>query len=100
MHWMTADRFRRTCISNEESFIECDDVVNCNIKVETALYEEMLKAGIIAFNIGDSERPSILSHAVRTAGEFILNLDDDFIFNPNGCIIKDAPLELKDILMK
>lgn len=84
----------------KETFIECDDVVNCNIKADTALYEEMLKEGVIAFNIGDSERPSNLSHAVRTAGEFVLNLDDNFIFNPNGCIIKDIPLEVSEILKK
>ncbi|MCQ2512449.1 MAG: FAD-dependent oxidoreductase [Lachnospiraceae bacterium] len=84
----------------EEKFLECDDIVNCNIKADTALYEELLKEGIITFNIGDSERPSNLSHAVRTAGEFVLNLDDKFIFNPNGCIIKDVPLELSEILGK
>ena len=81
-----------------ESFLECDDVVNCNISPDTGIYEEMLKNGIIAFNIGDSDRPSNLSHAVRSAGEFVLNLDDNFIFNPNGCIIKDVPLELAEIL--
>lgn len=81
-----------------EKFIECDDVVNCNEVSNTSLYEELVMAGVKTFNIGDSERVANLSHAVRTAGEFVLNFDDNFLFNPNGCIIKDIPLEVEQML--
>lgn len=80
-----------------QRIVECDDVVNCNIVPETTLYEQLLTKDVKVFNIGDALRPANLSHAVHTAGDLILNFDDNFILNGNGSIIKDIPLELENI---
>ena len=81
-----------------EQVIKCDDVVTCYVRPNIDLYEKLTKAGLTVFNIGDSECPGNLSHAVHSAGEFVLNFDDSFILNPNGAFIKDVPLELKEML--
>ena len=82
----------------QEQIIPCDDVVTCYVRSNQKLYHEMLDAGITAFNIGDSSIPANLSHAVHDAGEFVLNLSDEFIVNPNGCVIKEVPLEVREML--
>ena len=78
--------------------IICDDIITCHVRPNVELLKGLEKAGVFVFNIGDSAGPGNLSHAVHTAGEFILNLDDSFILNPNGCFIKDVPLEVKKML--
>ncbi|MBR3004615.1 MAG: FAD-dependent oxidoreductase [Lachnospiraceae bacterium] len=83
-----------------EQVIACDDIVTCYVRPNIAFYQEMVDAGLKVFNIGDSDRPGNLSHAVHAAGDFILNFDDKFILNANNCFIKDVPLEVQDILSK
>jgi 2,4-dienoyl-CoA reductase-like NADH-dependent reductase (Old Yellow Enzyme family)/thioredoxin reductase len=82
----------------ETRLVECDDVVNCYVSENTNLYEELQAAGIPAFNVGDSNGPDNLSKAVREGAEFVLNLDNTLIINPNGAVLKDVPLEILEQL--
>ncbi len=82
----------------ENKFVECEDVVNCHVSSNNEFYKELKDAGITTFNVGDSSTPSNLSHAVREGAEFVLNLDESLVINPNGAIVNDIPLELKSSL--
>lgn len=92
----------RSVIVEDKQFctqeVTCDDVVTCYVKSNDAFYKQLEENGITAFNIGDSTVPSNLSHAVHQGAEFVLNLDDYFIINANGCVAKDVPYEVREIL--
>lgn len=75
--------------------VECDDVITCHIRSNNAFYKKMQEAEITAFNIGDSNLPGNLSHAVREGAEFVLNLDEALIINGNGAVVNHIPLEIQ-----
>jgi 2,4-dienoyl-CoA reductase-like NADH-dependent reductase (Old Yellow Enzyme family)/thioredoxin reductase len=74
--------------------IPCDNVVTCWTRPNTALLEEMKKAGLKVVNIGDSVTPRNLHAAVREGAAVGLALDGDRFFNPNDALIHDLPLDV------
>ncbi len=74
--------------------IDADDVVTCQTRPEIALFEELRAAGIHVLNVGDSVRPRNLYHAVKEGSAFGLAVDEHLLFNPNGAILDDLPIDV------
>ena len=74
--------------------IEVDDVVTCHTRPEIGLFTELRAAGVNVINVGDSVRPRNLYHAVKEGSEFGLRVDEHLLFNPNGAIVDDLPLDV------
>jgi len=72
-----------------------DDVVSCHVRPETALFTELRAAGVHVLSAGDSVRPRNLYHAVKEGSAFGLAVDEHLLFNPNGAIIDDLPLDVR-----
>jgi hypothetical protein len=75
------------------STIEVDDVVTCHTRPEDGLFHELRSAGVNVLNVGDSVRPRNLYHAVKEGSAFGLAVDENLLFNPNGAILDDLPLD-------
>ena len=45
-------------------------------------------------NVGDSIRPRNLYHAVKEGARFGLAVDEHLLFNPNGAIVNDLPIDV------
>ena len=71
-----------------------DDVVTCHTRPELALLRDLQAAGVHVLNVGDSVRPRNLYHAVKEGSAFGYELDDNLLFNPNGAILNDLPLDV------
>lgn len=71
-----------------------DDVVTCHTKPEVALLGELRAAGVQVLNVGDSIRPRNLYHAVKEGSAFGYEVDENLLFNPNGAILNDLPLDV------
>jgi 2,4-dienoyl-CoA reductase-like NADH-dependent reductase (Old Yellow Enzyme family)/thioredoxin reductase len=74
--------------------LEVDDIVTCHVRPETQLYEELRAAGVRVINVGDSVRPRNLYHAVKEGSAFGRDLDEHLLFNPNGTILNELPLDV------
>jgi hypothetical protein len=74
--------------------IEVDDVVTCHTRPVLGLFEELQAAGVRALNVGDSVRPRNLYHAVKEGSAFGLAVDEHRLFNPNGAILHDLPIDV------
>jgi hypothetical protein len=74
--------------------IEVDDVVTCHTRPEAGLFTELRAAGIHVLNVGDSVRPRNLYHAVKEGSAFGLAVDEHLLFNPNGAILDDLPMDV------
>jgi len=74
--------------------VAADDVVACHTRPEVALFEELRAAGIRVLNVGDSVRPRNLYHAVKEGSAFGLAVDEHLLFNPNGAILDDLPIDV------
>jgi 2,4-dienoyl-CoA reductase-like NADH-dependent reductase (Old Yellow Enzyme family)/thioredoxin reductase len=74
--------------------LEFDDIVTCHVRPETKLYDELRAAGVRVINVGDSVRPRNLYHAVKEGSAFGRDLDQELLFNPNGAILNDLPLDV------
>ena len=71
-----------------------DDVVTCHTKPQVALLAQLREAGVHVLNVGDSVRPRNLFHAVKEGSAFGYEVDDNLLFNPNGAILNDLPLDV------
>jgi 2,4-dienoyl-CoA reductase-like NADH-dependent reductase (Old Yellow Enzyme family)/thioredoxin reductase len=71
-----------------------DDVVTCHTRPETALFAELRAAGVNVLNVGDSVRPRNLYHAVKEGAAFGLAVDQNLLFNSNGSILNDVPIDV------
>ncbi len=80
--------------SFNRSEIEVDDIVTCHVRAEGSFFEELLAAGINVLNVGDSVRPRNLYHAVKEGSAFGMAVDEHLLFNPNGAILDDLPLDV------
>jgi len=69
-------------------------VVTCHVRPELGLFEELRAAGVHVLNVGDSVRPRNLYHAVREGSAFGLAVDEHLLFNPNGAILDDLPMDV------
>jgi 2,4-dienoyl-CoA reductase-like NADH-dependent reductase (Old Yellow Enzyme family)/thioredoxin reductase len=74
--------------------IEIDDVVTCHTRPERGLFSELRAAGVRVLNVGDSVRPRNLYHAVKEGSAFGLEVDEQLLFNPNGAILNDLPMDV------
>jgi hypothetical protein len=74
--------------------LEVDDVVTCHTRPVTGLFEELRAAGVNVLNVGDSVAPRNLFHAVREGSAFGLAVDQHLLFNPNGAILDDLPIDV------
>jgi hypothetical protein len=71
-----------------------DDVVTCHTRPEDALFRELRAAGVHVLNVGDSVRPRNLYHAVKEGSAFGLAVDQNLLFNPNGAILDELPMDV------
>jgi 2,4-dienoyl-CoA reductase-like NADH-dependent reductase (Old Yellow Enzyme family)/thioredoxin reductase len=71
-----------------------DEVVTCHTRPLLALFGELRAAGVNVWNVGDAVSPRNLYNAVREGAAFGLNLDQNLIFNPNGSIVTDLPIDV------
>jgi thioredoxin reductase len=74
--------------------LEIDDIVTCHQRPVVALYEELRAAGVQVLNVGDSVAPRNLYHAVKEGSAFGLAVDSNLLFNPNGAILDDLPIDV------
>ena len=74
--------------------IEVDDVVTCHTRPEVGLFGELRAGGVRVLNVGDSVRPRNLYHAVKEGSAFGLELDEHLLFNSNGAILNDLPMDV------
>ena len=74
--------------------LEVDDVVTCHTRPEIALFAELRAAGVHVLNVGDSVAPRNLYHAVKEGSAFGLAVDEHLLFNPNGAILDDLPMDV------
>jgi hypothetical protein len=74
--------------------IEVDDIVTCHTRPVTDLYEALRAAGVPVLNVGDSVAPRNLYHAVKEGSAFGLEVDEHLLFNPNGAILNDLPIDV------
>ncbi|MBE3572486.1 MAG: FAD-dependent oxidoreductase [Moorella humiferrea] len=77
------------------TIIPADTVVICQVKPNTGLFNELLAAGLKVVNVGDSVRPRNLKAAVSEGANFGLMVDGDTIFNTNGALMDDIPLDVR-----
>lgn len=84
----------------ERTVLPVDDVVTCHTRPETALLDELRAAGVRVLNVGDSVRPRNLFHAVREGSAFGLAVDEHLLFNPNGAILDDLPIDIRGQLTR
>jgi hypothetical protein len=80
--------------------LEVDDVVTCHTRPVDGLYRELRAAGVPVINVGDSVRPRNLYHAVREGSAFGLAVDEHLLFNTNGAIANDLPLDARGMLTR
>ncbi len=71
-----------------------DDVVTCHTRPEVALLGELRAAGVHVVNVGDSVRPRNLYHAVKEGSAFGHEVDENLLFNTNGAILNEVPLDV------
>jgi hypothetical protein len=71
-----------------------DDVVTCHVRPVLGLFNELRAAGVNVINVGDSVRPRNLYHAVKEGAAFGLAVDEHLLFNPNGAILNDLPIDV------
>jgi NADPH-dependent 2,4-dienoyl-CoA reductase/sulfur reductase-like enzyme len=74
--------------------LEIDDVVTCHTRPDVALLGELRAAGVRVLNVGDSVRPRNLYHAVKEGSAFGFEVDEHLLFNPNGAILNDLPIDV------
>ena len=54
-----------------------------------------MRQAIRVLNVGDSVRPRNLYHAVKEGSAFGLAVDEHLLFNSNGAIIDDLPIDVR-----
>jgi len=76
------------------STLQVDDVITCHTRPVTELFDELRAAGVNVINVGDALRPRNLYHAVREGAAFGLAVDEHRLFNPNGAILDQLPIDV------
>jgi NADPH-dependent 2,4-dienoyl-CoA reductase/sulfur reductase-like enzyme len=76
------------------STLAVDDIVTCQVRPEIALVDELRAVGAVVLNVGDSVRPRNLYHAVKEGSAFGLAVDEHLLFNPNGAILNELPIDV------
>ena len=71
-----------------------DEIVTCHTRPVLELFDELRAAGVNVINVGDSIRPRNLYHAVKEGAAFGLAVDEQLLFNPNGAILNDVPIDV------
>jgi 2,4-dienoyl-CoA reductase-like NADH-dependent reductase (Old Yellow Enzyme family)/thioredoxin reductase len=74
--------------------IPVDGIVGCHTRPRLELFDQLRAAGIHVLNVGDSVRPRNLYHAVKEGAGIGLGLDEHLLFNPNGAIVNDLPIDV------
>lgn len=71
-----------------------DEIVTCHTRPDDGLFQELRAAGVHVLNVGDAVRPRNLYHAVKEGSAFGLAVDEQLLFNPNGAILDDLPIDV------
>jgi len=58
------------------------------------LLDELRATGVHVLNVGDSVRPRNLYHAVKEGSAFGYEVDENLLFNANGAIVNDLPIDI------
>jgi len=74
--------------------IEVDDVVTCHTRPAAALFGKLRAAGVNVINVGDAVAPRNLYYAVKEGSAFGLAVDEHVLFNPNGAILNELPMDV------
>jgi 2,4-dienoyl-CoA reductase-like NADH-dependent reductase (Old Yellow Enzyme family)/thioredoxin reductase len=74
--------------------IEVDDVVTCHTRPDAALFAELRAAGVNVVNVGDAVKVRNLYQAVKEGATFGLMVDEHLLFNPNGAILNELPMDV------
>ncbi|WP_394958909.1 hypothetical protein [Candidatus Allofournierella merdavium] len=91
---MLMDRnFRRTELA-------IDDVITCNTRSNTELFDQLRAAGVPVVNAGDSKSPRNLHAAVMEGATFGLKLEESVLMNPNHSVVDDLPADVRGQLMR
>ena len=85
--------FRRTELA-------IDDVITCNTRSNTALFDELRAAGVPVVNAGDSKSPRNLHAAVMEGATFGLKLEESVLMNPNHSVVDDLPADVRSQLLR
>jgi hypothetical protein len=75
--------------------LEVDDVVTCHTRPDASLFGELRAAGVNVINVGDAVAPRNLYHAVKEGSAFGLAVDEHVLFNPNGAILNELPMDVR-----
>jgi 2,4-dienoyl-CoA reductase-like NADH-dependent reductase (Old Yellow Enzyme family)/thioredoxin reductase len=76
------------------SSMKVDHVVLAKVRPETAFYEQLVDAGIVAIKIGDAKQVRNLRAAVTEGANAGLTLDRDLALNANLAMISRLPTEV------
>ncbi|HML36285.1 MAG TPA: FAD-dependent oxidoreductase [Bacillota bacterium] len=74
--------------------LQIDTVVSCHTRANTELLDELKAAGIKVVSAGDSIRPRNLNSAVTEGAAFGLSLDENLLFNSNGAVMDNLPMDV------
>jgi NADPH-dependent 2,4-dienoyl-CoA reductase/sulfur reductase-like enzyme len=74
--------------------LEADDIVTCHTRPDVGLFRELRAASVNVLNVGDSVRPRNLYHAVKEGAAFGLAVDEHLLFNSNGAILNEVPIDV------
>lgn len=85
--------FRRTELA-------IDDVITCNTRSNTALFDELRAAGVPVVNAGDSKSPRNLHAAVMEGATFGLKLEESVLMNPNHSVVDNLPADVRGQLLR
>ena len=77
-----------------------DDVITCNTRSNTALFDELMAAGVPVVNAGDSKAPRNLHAAVMEGATFGLKLEESVLMNPNHSVVDDLPADVRGQLLR
>jgi NADPH-dependent 2,4-dienoyl-CoA reductase/sulfur reductase-like enzyme len=82
--------------------IEADDIVTCYTKSRTAfsdVFEKVEAAGIPVITVGDAKSPRNVHAAVKEGASFSITLDPGYcVKNPNGTLLDELPIDIKEQL--
>jgi 2,4-dienoyl-CoA reductase-like NADH-dependent reductase (Old Yellow Enzyme family)/thioredoxin reductase len=83
-----------------KTVVPYDSIVSCWTRPNTSLLAELRAAGIPVVNVGDSVSPRNLHAAVREGATAGLTLDGYMMFNPNGALIDEIPVDVRGQLRR
>lgn len=82
--------------------VEADDIVTCYTRSNTAMdsiFQKVEAEGIPVVTVGDAKSPRNLHAAVKEGATFAITLNPDHcVTNPNGALIDELPMDVKNQL--